>query len=94
MRGDGKQPAVETLEVSLSFLISKLAAIGFQEVACGRQGCAYAGKIGTQGGVGNREDGQAMGLGGIEAGCVELALQIVLGDLDVAHGHADIFVSQ
>ena len=44
--------------------------------------------------VGDREDGQAMGLGRILASRVELALQILLRDLHVAHGHADIFVSQ
>ena len=35
-----------------------------------------------------------MGLGGVLASCVELLLQILLRDLDVAHGNADVLVSQ
>ena len=76
------------------FLIAELAAIHLQEVAGGDQGLADAGEIGAEGGAGNREDGQGMRVGGMLAGCVELALQVLLGDLDVAHGHADIVVSQ
>ena len=53
-----------------------------------------AGKIGAGRNVGNREDGGAMRLGGILASGVELALQIQLHDFHVAHGHADVVVSQ
>ena len=35
-----------------------------------------------------------MGLGGIVASGVELALKILLRDLHVAHGHADVVVPQ
>jgi hypothetical protein len=35
-----------------------------------------------------------MWLGGILTSRVELALQILLGDLDIAHGHADICMPQ
>ena len=35
-----------------------------------------------------------MRLGGMLAGGMELALQILLRDLHVAHGHADILVPQ
>ena len=43
--------------------------------------------------VRNGEGGDAVRLGCVVAGPVELALQIRLGDLQIPKGHADVFVT-
>ena len=60
----------------------------------GRQGLTDCSKIGGGGEVGKGERRQAMRLGRIAASGEELALQVQLRDLDVAQGHADIFVAK
>lgn len=94
MGGDRQQPPIEATESAAGFLVSELAPKHLEKVACGGQGCAYAGQTSGGGGVGNGEHGHAMRLCGTAAGSVELAVQIVLRDLDVTQGHADIFVSE
>ena len=57
-----------------------------------RQCLLDAGKTGGAGVLGKRKRGQAVGC--VLACPVELALQILLRDLEVTQGHADVFVSQ
>jgi hypothetical protein len=52
------------------------------------------GRIDAGRGVGGRQDGAAIRLYGVLASGVEFVLQIQLQDLHIAHGHADIAVSQ
>lgn len=49
------------------------------------------GKTGGGGGFGNRKRRHRVRC--VLACLVELALQVLLGDLEIAHGHGDVFVS-
>jgi len=66
--------------------------VHLQKVAGGRQCLLDCGKAGGAGVLGKRKRGQAVGR--VLACAMELALQILLGDLEVAQGHADVFVPQ
>jgi hypothetical protein len=94
LRGDSEQSPIEALKLAPDFLIAELAAAHLQEMAGGGEGLPDSGKIGGGGGVGNGEGRRAMRLSRILAGSVELALQVLLRDLDIAQGHADILVPQ
>ena len=63
-----------------------------QKVAGGRQCLLDGGKAGGAGVLGERKRGQAVGR--VLACAMELALQILLGDLEIAHGHGDVIVTQ
>ena len=76
------------------FFIAELAAIHLQEMACSRQRLADSGKVGVVGGWGNAERGQAMRLSRVLADLVEFALQVLLCDLHIPQGHADVFVAE
>ena len=93
MRGDSEQSFIEALKLAADFFIVTLAPVHFQEVARSRQGLADSGKA-EIGVVGNGECRRAMRLDGILTGGVELALQVLLGDLHVPQCHADIVVPQ
>ena len=54
--------------------------------------CRIAGRPVAGASRGKRERGQAVGC--VLACAMKLALQILLGDLEVAQGHADVFVPQ
>ena len=63
-----------------------------QKVAGCRQCLLDSGKVGSAGVLGKRKRGQAVGR--VLACAMELALQILLGDLEIAHGHGDVIVTQ
>jgi len=78
----------------LDFWISESPPVYFQEMSgCGDR-LADPGWIGTGGAIGNREDGYEVRMCGMLARSMKLALQVLLGDMHVAQGHADVFVAQ
>ena len=88
---DVQQASVETLEAATDFVIGELAPVHFQKVACRRECVADSGEIGG-GATRNGKGWDAIRLRRVLASPVELALQIRLGDLQIAKGHADAFV--
>ena len=80
-----------TLKPATDLVIAELASVHFQQMACGCQCQADAGEIGSGRRGGERWD--AVRLRYVVAGPVELTLQIRLGDLQIAQGHADVFVT-
>ena len=83
------------MQLAAGFVIAELAAIHVQEMTCGTKGTLDTGEIrGEREGVGEREFGDEVVLGSGLAGAVKFTLQVLLGDLDVAQGHANIFVAQ
>ena len=94
LEGDLEEPLVETLESASGLPIGESASVHFKEVPGGRDCLANARRIGAGGAVGNGQNGSLMRPSRVLASRVEFALQIVLGDLHVAHGHANIFVPQ
>jgi hypothetical protein len=63
-------------------------------MACRRQCLRDAGRIGGGNGGGKREGGQAVRLGCILANLVEFALQVLLRDLHLSQGQANVFVAE
>ena len=94
LEGDLEEPLVEALESASGLPIGESASVHFKEVTGGSDCLANARRIGAVGAVGNGQNGRLMRPGRVLASLVELALQILLRDLHVAHGHADIVVSQ
>ena len=83
---DVQQPSVKPLEAAPDLVIRELPSVHFQKVPCGRECVADSGEIGGGGSNGEGRDG--VWLRCIVTGTVELALQIRLGDLQIAKGHA------
>jgi len=75
-----------------AFSSVKQRRLHLQKVAGGRQCLLDGGKAGGAGVLGRRKRGQAVGR--VLACAMELALQILLGDLEIAHGHGDVIVTQ
>ena len=87
---DVQQASIKTLKAVTGLVIGELAPVHFQKVPCGRECVADSGEIGGRGR--NGKGGDAVKLSCIVAGTVELALQVRLRDLQIAKGHADVFV--
>ena len=94
MRGDGEEPPVKTLELAAGFLIARLSAEHIEEMTGSNNGLADSGNVGPNDVGGERYGGNLVGLGGVVAGEMELALEIGLGHLDISHSHADVAVPQ
>ena len=82
------------MQLALGLLIAELTAIHLQEMTRCRQRLTDAGKAGRVNVLGEWQRGQTMRMGSILAGLVEFALQVLLGDLHIPHGHADVFVAE
>ena len=54
----------------------------------------YAGRPALGMSLGSSKRGQTMRMGDILAGLMEFALQILLSDLHISQGHADVFVAE
>ena len=88
---DVQQASIKTLKAVTGLVIGELATVRLQKVACSRECLADSGEVG--GGRGDGKRGYAVRLGCVVAGPVELALQIRLGDLQIAKRHSDVFVT-
>jgi len=91
-----EKPLVEALELASGFLICHLTAKHFQQMSCSGESAADSRKIGcSQRGVWReRQVGDGVDLWCVLAGQMKLALEIDLGNRDIAQGHADIFVTE
>jgi hypothetical protein len=63
-------------------------------MTCGAEGALDTSQIRGSERIGQGEFGNGVMMGGALTGEMELTLQVLLGDLQVAHGHTDIFVPQ
>ena len=88
---NGEEAPIEALELALGVVIADLPPVHLQEVTCSRQGLANGGRIGAGSGAGHGECGKLVGVSRVLPRQEELALQVWLGDLEIAQGHADIF---
>ena len=76
------------------FIIAELTAIHFQKMTGGLQ-CLTDAREASSGDVfGERERGHTMEMGCVLTGLMEFALQILLGDEQVAQGHANVCVPE
>jgi hypothetical protein len=91
---DSEQSAVQSLEGAFAFLVAYLTAIHFQEVTRSLQRLMYAWKIGSVDVLWKGEHGHSMWLCRVVVGLVIFALQVLLGDLNIAQSHANIFVTE
>ena len=95
MIGDCQQTPIKALELTPGFLIIQQAAsVHLQEVACSSQCLADSREVGAEGLLEGGKRGQRMALCRILADLVELSLQVLVSDLDIAQGHTDVFVSE
>ena len=94
LTGDREEAALQALELVADFLIGEAAPIHLQEVASRREGLMDSGEVGVSGVDGDGKGRQAVRVCDILAGQVELALQVLLGDLEIAQSHADVFVPE
>ena len=88
---DIQQPSIETLKAATDRIIGELASVHFQKMACSCECVADPREI--RGGSRSGERWDAVRLRCVVPSPVELALQIGLSDLQVAKGHADVFVT-
>ena len=83
MRSDGKESALQALQLELGLFVAQATAIHFQQMMRCLQCLAEAGKIGTGDSLEKWECGQTMWRGSILASLKEFALQVLLGDLEI-----------
>jgi hypothetical protein len=81
------------LELTADFLVGEAATVHLQNVASSRDGLVDRGEVGIESRGGNGECRQAVQWR-ILTCQVEFALQVRLDDLDIAQGHADVFVPE
>ena len=85
---------IEAMELAADFFIGETAPVHLQEVASSRQGLLDSGEVGASGAGGDGKVGQVVRVCGILPGQVKFALRVLLGDLEIAQSHADVFVPE
>ena len=90
---DGEEAPIEPLEFAAGFLVGEAAPVHLQQMACSRQCSTDSQRVGDEGVLGGWKRRQTVALCRILAGQVELALQVLLGDLEIAQGHPDLFMA-
>ena len=93
---DVEKPLGKASKFTTGVVIFELKAKQFQKVTGGGDGTADGGRVGAKrdGSLGEGELGNGVKLDGILASQAKFPLQVLLGDLYIAQGHADVFVSQ
>ena len=93
---DVEQALNKSSEFATSLVIFRLETKHLEKMTGGGDGVANGGQIGAQRGCGwgERKLGYEVQLRRVQAGAVKFALQVLLSDLYITQGHADVFVSQ
>ena len=92
----GEESPINAMELAAGHLVGEAAPVHFTKVVCSGQCLADSVEIGAES-VPGRKSGkrrQAMPLWRILMSLIELAVQVLLRDLDIPQSHADVFVPQ